>query len=445
VSSRLDEFPYQFHIALDGNGLNGLEGRAGVCIFRYDPRTEAFAYSIEYYDGVAGGHAVSVAPDRHVGFLGNTGQHLMFYDPDTLEEVDRISTLRFEATDSSIKGSTHVTWLNESQAVTAMGDGLWKVDVNRLDKAERLGDHLIKAPHAIKGTASGRYLVYGGMDHPGRGEAREVGIFDLHTRTARRVSLPATCWHIAVHPSEDRFYALSFRVQPQNGRDYHEWGVARFKEYVFEIDAETGQVLRHWTAGQDTPAHINSDVCVSNRELIYCNGASGTIVMINLQDFTSYRIIDERPRLRAQVRAGRQAAGSAVDAFSRGSVFTGSHQFLTALRVSRGTLVDSVYACQVSADQSLLFTANRGLNNITIYNYPDNTVRLRVPMPELQEFDDRLRWWSDPRLGFHHSTLLSPTTPLARTPSGLQVPHPRAGWSHGIPSPRLDPSLPRTA
>jgi hypothetical protein len=401
-------YPYAFHIALDGNGLNGLEGRAGVCIFRYDPATGRYSYDVEYYDGMAGGHAVSVSPDRQVGFLGSTGQHLMFYDTATLGEIDRISTLQFEATDSSIKGSTHVAWINDTQGLAAIGDGLWMTDLQRLDKAERLGDHGVKLPHAMKLTASGRYVVYGGMDHPGRGEACEVGIFDLHTRTARRVALPATCWHVAAHPSEDRFYALSFRVQPQDGRDWHEWGIAQFKEYVFEIDAETGQVVRHWSAGQDTPAHINSDVCVSDRELIYCNGASGTIMMIDLASFTSYRILDERPVLGEALRAGRQVARTVTDALTRGSALTNSHQHLRALRVSRGALVDSVYACQISADNSLLFTANRGLNTITVYNYPENTVRLRVRMPELQEFDGRLRWWSDPRLGFHHSTLISP-------------------------------------
>jgi hypothetical protein len=408
------QYPYAFHIALDGNGLNGLEGRAGVCIFQYDPQTERYAYDIKYYDGMAGGHAVSVSPDRRVGFLGNTGQHLMFYDTDTLGEVDRISTLRFEATDSSVKGSTHVAWLDETQAVAAIGEGLWMTDLRRLDKAERLGDHGVKLPHAMKLTPSGRYVVYGGMDHPGRGEAREVGIFDLHNRTARRVRLPATCWHIACHPSEDRFYALSFRVGAQNGTDWHEWGIAQFKEYVFEIDAETAEVTRHWSAGQDTPAHINSDVCISDRELIYCNGASGTIVMIDLESFTSYRILDERPGLGTQLRAGRQAARTVADCLTRGSVLTNGHQHVRALRVARGSLVDSVYACQISADNSLLFTANRGLNTVTVYDYPQNTVRLRVQMPELHEFDSGLRWWSDPRLGFHHSTLLSP--PAASEP-----------------------------
>jgi hypothetical protein len=30
----LRTYPYSFHVALDGSGLNGLEGRAGVCVFR---------------------------------------------------------------------------------------------------------------------------------------------------------------------------------------------------------------------------------------------------------------------------------------------------------------------------------------------------------------------------------------------------------------------------
>jgi len=67
-----------------------------------------------------------------------------------------------------------------------------------------------------------------------------------------------------------------------------------------------------------------------------------------------------------------------------------------------------VYACQLSSDQSLLFTANRGLNSITVYNYPENTPRITVRMPDLQEFDKNLSWWGDPRLGFHHGALLSP-------------------------------------
>ncbi|GLZ37917.1 hypothetical protein [Actinokineospora sp. NBRC 105648] len=401
-------FPYAFHIALDGNGLNGLEGRAGVCVFGYDPVSGRHASRIEYYDGLAGGHAITLSPDRRLGFLGNTGQHLAFYDTERPEDTERVSTLRFEPTDSSIKGSTHAVWLDGSTGITAVGESFWQFDVNHLTAAENIGAHDLKLPHAIKRTASGRHLVYGGMDHPRRGEACEVGIFDLHYRTTRTVELPATCWHVATHPTEDRFYALSFRVVPQEGRDWHEWAMAHFKEYAFEIDADTGQVLRHWTAASDIPAHINSDVCISDRELIYCTGGSNTIVLIDLADFSSYRIIDQRPDMRQQVKAGRQATRQVLDALTRGSALASTKHFLAALRVSRGTLIDGVYACQLSADQTLLFTANRGLNTITVYDYPACTVRTRVRMPDLHDHIDGLRVWSDPRLGFHHGALISP-------------------------------------
>jgi hypothetical protein len=81
---------------------------------------------------------------------------------------------------------------------------------------------------------------------------------------------------------------------------------------------------------------------------------------------------------------------------------------LSALRASRFTVLDSIYATMLSGDQSLLFTANRGMNHITIYDYPSNGVRLRVKMPDLHEYVPSLPRLADPRLGFHHSYLVSP-------------------------------------
>ena len=66
----------------------------------------------------------------------------------------------------------------------------------------------------------------------------------------------------------------------------------------------------------------------------------------------------------------------------------------------------AVYGCQLSRDQSLLFTANRGLNHISIFDYPANELRLRVEMPDLQEYVPDLSEYADPRLGFHHSVLV---------------------------------------
>jgi hypothetical protein len=408
-------YPYAFHIALDGNGINGLEGMAGVCLFLFDPKDNSYAYKVKYYDGISAGHAVTVNPNCTHGFLGNAGQHLLFYDARNLDEVARSSTLQFEPNDTSLRGSTHLVWLDDEYFVTAIGDYFYKFNLHDLTKGERLGQHNVRLPHAMKLTASGRYICYGSMDNPamGRdGEARHVGIWDMETREARTIVLPTTCWHVVGHPQRDIFYAVSFRVSPQDYVDYHEWAMSFLKEYAFEIDATSGRIMRHWSCGRETPAHINSDVTLSDSELIFCNGGSQSIVMIDLESFATYRVIDEKPDLQTAVRHPRQMLTQVYDSFARGNVFTNARHFLGALRVSRFTLMDSVYACQLSRDQSLLFTANRGLNHITVYDYPSSTVRLRVKLPDLHEFVPSLHWIADPRLGFHHSYLVSSTSPI---------------------------------
>ncbi|MEZ4702600.1 MAG: hypothetical protein R2834_19865 [Rhodothermales bacterium] len=404
-------YPYAFHIALDGNGINGLEGMAGVCNFLYDPADHAYAFKITYFDGLAGGHAVSVNPNRTLGYLGTTGQHLMFYDPATLDELDRTSTLTYEAPDTSVRGSTHICWLDDQTFITAIGDYFYRFDVNRLAGGERLGPHKTMIPHSMKISASGRYLCYGAMDNPAlgaKGEARSVGVLDLESGETTIIPLPATCWHIVGHPKKDLFYAVSFRVIPQDHVDYHEWAIAFFKEYAFEIDAGEKRVVRHWACGREIPAHINSDVTISDTELIFCNGGSGTVVFIDLASFSKYRIIDERPDFATRLHHKRSMATQVYDSMVRGSVFGSANHLLGALRVSRFTFLDSIHACQLSKDQTLLFTANRGLNHITIYDYPSLRLRFRVPMPEIQEYVPTVSRYADPRLGFHHSYLVSP-------------------------------------
>jgi len=403
-------YPYAFHIALDGNGINGFEGMAGVCLFLYDPADDSYAYKIRYFNGASAGHAVNVNPSGTIGYLGNAGQHLLLYDALTADEVDRTSTLRFETNDTTIRGSTHVVWLNDHEFITAIGDYFYRFSTAGLQHGERIGPHKVKLPHGMKVSASGRYVGYGSMDNPSmrrRGEAREIGILDLYTGEAERLEMPTTCWHIAAHPKRDMFYAISFRVLAQDYVDYHEWAMAFLKEYAYEIDPAERQIVRHWTCGREVPAHINSDITISDTELIFCNGGSQSIVCIDLESFRDYRIIDERPDWKASLRCSRQVGTQVYDVLARGGVFNNTRHMLGALRVSRFSLLDSVYACQLSADQSLLFTANRGLNHITVYNYPDTTVRTRAHMPDIQTYVPHIGPKADPRLGFHHSYLLS--------------------------------------
>jgi len=404
-------YPYAFHIALDGNGINGLEGMAGMCLFLFDPADNSYAYKVKYYDGASAGHACSVSPDGKHGYLGNAGQHLIFYDAATIEEQERVSTLRYEVNETTIQGSTHVVWLNENEVITSVGNYFYRFNIKDLSKGERLMPHRVKLPHGMKVSASGRYMAYGSMDNPKyreNGEAREVGILDLHTGDVTHLSMPTTCWHLVAHPKKDLFYAVSFRVLPQDHVDYHEWAMAFLKEYAYEIDPAEKRIVRHWSASRETPAHINSDITISDTELMFCNGGSQTIVCIDLETFSKFRIIDERPSFATQLKHPRQVGTQIFDVLARGGFFTSARHLMGAMRVSRFSFLDSIYACQLSKDQSLLFTANRGLNHITVYNYPDASVRLRVKLPDLHEFLPAMAPIADPRLGFHHSYLISP-------------------------------------
>jgi len=404
-------YPYSFHIALDGNGINGLEGMAGICLFHFDPADNSYAYKVKYYDGASAGHACMVSPDGKHGYLGNAGQHLLFYDAVTIEEQQRISTLRYEANDTTIRGSTHVVWLNDKEVMTAVGDYFYRFSVDDLEKGERLMPHQVKLPHGMKVSASGRYLAYGSMDNPTfreNGESKEIGILDLLTGDVTHLPMPTTCWHLVAHPKKDLFYAVSFRVLPRENVDYHEWAMAFLKEYAYEIDPAEKRITRHWASSRETPAHINSDITISDTELMFCNGGSQTIICVDLETFSKFRVIDERPSLITQLKHPREVGTQIYDVLARGGIFNSSKHLLGAMRVSRFSFLDSIYACQLSKDQSLLFTANRGLNHITVYNYPDASIRLRVQMPDLHEFMPSMTTIADPRLGFHHSYLISP-------------------------------------
>jgi hypothetical protein len=129
-------------------------------------------------------------------------------------------------------------------------------------------------------------------------------------------------------------------------------------------------------------------------------------MLVDLASLAKYRFIDEKPTMQDQFDRPREIATQVFDILARGNIFTNGRHLLGALRVSRFSLLDSVYACQLSRDQSLLFTANRGLNHITIYDYPSATIRCRIPMPRIQDYFPWMHIAADSRLGFHHGHLL---------------------------------------
>jgi hypothetical protein len=394
---------FDFFIALDGHGLNGFEGFAGVARLRCDPEADTWQPEVKFFDGIAGGHATQLSPGGKVGFLGNLSQQLLFFDPRTLEERARFSTLRFRAPELFYESQTHVVWLDDDRFVTAIGAEFWRFSLADLAHPEPIGAHGVTLPHAVKRSPSGRYLMYGAMDVDHQ-FANQVGVFDLTTGTARVVALPATAWHLGMHPTRDVCYVPTQRCIPQDG-DFTEYVIAHFKNYLFEISAEDARVTRHLAIPKDLPGALTSDVVVTEDEVIYNCCASGVLARVNLADFAHVHFIDERPGPRDQLRAWRAGVGNLVEVLSRVNLPDATHWFVKAIRIAGGSMIDGSYGLGLSPDRRFLLSAHRGLNEVIVYRYPSLEIHKRIPFPPMRAFYKHLGRLADTRLGFHHAAI----------------------------------------
>lgn len=401
---------FDYFIALDGNCLNGFEGLAGVARLRSDPDAGRYDVEVRYFDGLAGGHALQLNREGTVGFLGNLSQTLLFFDPRTLRELSRRSTLRFAVPDTFYSSQTHVVWTGERELITVLGPDFYRFRLDDLDHPARLGSHGVTLPHALKRSPSGRYLFYGAMDHDDKGFANQVGVFDLETNTARVVGLPATVWHLGVHPTRDVFYAPTQRCAPQGHGEFVEYTIAHFKNYLFEIDGPSASVLRHLSIPKDLPGALTSDVVVTDRHVIYNACASGALIQVDLETFTQTHFVDERPGPLATLRHWRTAANNVLESFSRADVGSNKHVLLKALRATRWSAIDGSYGLGLSPDGRFLLSAHRGLNEVLVYEQPSFRLRARVPFPDIQSvLPGKVGRFDDTRLGFHHAVVSAAT------------------------------------
>lgn len=404
---------FDFFIALDGNGLNGFEGLAGVARLRCEPDAGRFDVDVAYFDGLAGGHATQINPQGTVGYLGNLAQTLLFYDPRTMREITRFSTLRFAAPDTFYSSQTHVAWLGERSFVTVLGPDFYAFELDDLARPRRLGPHGVTLPHALKRSPSGRYLFYGAMDHDRHGHANQVGIFDLETCQPRVVRLPATAWHLGVDPVRDVFYAPTQRCTPQ-GAEFVEYVIAHFKNYLFEIDGPTGEVTRHTSIAKDLPAHLTSDVVVTADEIIYNACASSTLVRVDRATMSQVSFVDEAATALETLTHAPTALSNLVESASRANIVGAPHTLLKALRATRFRAIDGSYGLGLSPDKRWLLSAHRGLNEVRVYRYPELRLVRRLPFPPIQRyFPQHFGPLDDPRLGFHHAQLCTTTCPTS--------------------------------
>jgi hypothetical protein len=218
------------------------------------------------------------------------------------------------------------------------------------------------------------------------------------------VSLPATAWHLGVHPTRDVFYAPTQQCAPQGG-SYADYTIAHVKNYLFEIDGERAEVTRHLAIPKDMPGALTSDVVVTQDAVLYNCCASSVIAKVDLADFKRVHYVDERVGGWRSLVHARSAAGNLIEAMSRVNVFAEAHTFIKTLRISRASALDGSYGLQVSPCGRYLLSAHRGLNQVIVYSYPDLVERRRIDFPPIRHFFGHLGVLDDPRLGFHHSAM----------------------------------------
>ncbi|MCB9674928.1 MAG: hypothetical protein H6737_07410 [Alphaproteobacteria bacterium] len=400
---------FDYFIALDGNGLNGFEGHAGVARLRADPDADRYDVDVRFFDGLAGGHATQINAEGTVGFLGNLSQSLLFYDPRTLEEIRRFSTLRFVSPEVLYQSQTHVVWVGERDFIAVLGPDFYRFRLDDLEHPERLGPHRVTLPHALKRSPSGRYLFYGAMDHDRHGYANQAGIFDLETGEARVVELPATVWHLGVHPTRDVFYAPSQRCLPQGG-EFGEYVIPYFKNYLFEIDGPSATVLRHAAIAKELPGFLTSDVVVTDTEVLYNVCASGMVARIDLETLSKVAWIDERSGPLGELLHLRTGLCNLAESLARANLPDAVHLFVKSLRITGGRLLDGSYGLQRSPCGRYVLSAHRGRNEVIVYRYPSFEVVKRVRFPSIRRFfPAHVGRLGDPRLGFHHTALSTAT------------------------------------
>jgi hypothetical protein len=350
---------FDYFIALDGNCLNGFEGLAGVARLSCDPPGTAGTSTSATSTGSQAA-TPAAEPRRHGGLLGNLSQTLLFFEPRTLREIRRLSTLRFAVPDTFYSSQTHVVWTSERSFITVLGPDFYRFDLDDLERPERLGPHGVTLPHALKRSASGQYLFYGAMDHDRAGYANQAGVFDLKTGTPRVVGLPATvCTSALIRRATSSTRPLS--AAPRRG-------TASFANTPSPISrttcsrstAPSASVTRHLSIPKDWPGALTSDVVVTETHVLYNACASGALIEVDLETLTQLRFIDERPGPLAALKGWRTAANNVIESFARTDVPGNTHVLLKALRATRFSAIDGSYGLGRSPDGRFLLSAHRG-------------------------------------------------------------------------------------
>jgi hypothetical protein len=402
--------PFSYYVSLDGPHLDGLIGHAGLLRFDWPSKQ----ISVEYYDGVSGGHNVSIAPNGKMGILGNFSQQLVLVDLENLRELERQSMLSIESPDYRLRSNTHHLWYDDNvHFIGAVGDHLYRFDINDLSQPQLLGAHNLFNAHELRWDSDKRYILMGDLG-PEDKPAKQVGVFDLQTNQSTVIRLPDTCWHVCVHPEKPLGYAATYSFATEN-EDYVDWSPAFRREYVFEIDLPKKRVSRSWSAGAEFPIHLNSDIGVYADRLYLSCGGSHTVVELNVEEdkFREPRILDCKPNLWQRSRMWRQKIYNFIGASARRPTVTSTHFILQTMLVTGWRIMDGIYSARVSPDGKYLVTGNRGYNVLTVYERETFKKVYSTQLPRFgpevfrRPYVGHLKHVYGMHLGMHHSEMLA--------------------------------------
>ena len=365
-----DDQPFSVYFALDGPHLDGLIGSAGILRFDWPERK----FYVQFYDGISSAHNPSLAPNGRLVLLGNFSQQIVLLDisqPDDMKEVARQSTMYIEECGYRLRANTHHLWEPDSQRfIGAVGDHLYRFDVDDLKHPEKLGPHYLENAHELRWDPTRRYILMGDLG-PEHKDVRQVGVFDLQEpdplKRSKIVKVQNNVWHCRVHPEKPVGYALTYSLITDH-EDWVNWSPGHVREYIYEIDLPTAKITRTWSSGAEFPAHLNSDIEIHDDTLYIASGGSHAVVEIPLDRFAESRVLQCIPSLSTRALALRDKAHALLGALSRKAAATSTHYMLQTLQVTRGRILDGIYATRVSPDGKYIITGNRGYNVVTVYD-----------------------------------------------------------------------------
>jgi hypothetical protein len=402
------DVPFDYYIALDGPHFDGLIGDAGLVHFEWPSRKVRIAY----FDGVSAGHNISISPSGARGLLGNFSQQIVLLDLENMRELKRQSTFAIERAEYRLRSNTHHLWRDEKHFIGAVGDHLYEFDTDDLAHPTKLGAHLLDNAHELRWDASKRYILMGDVGNETR-PPRQVAVFDLATGTSKVLKLPDTCWHVCAHPDADKPYGYAATYSLLPGRNYVDWTPSYCREYIFEIDLPTASIRRSWSSSAELPIHLNSDVGVYDNRLYIASGGGATVLELSLADgeFKEPNILECTPGLWKRLHLWRQYWENFMGAFARRPVPQRTDSALTALEVSRGSIIDGIYSTRVSPDGKYIVTGHRGFNVIAVYDRKSHELVYSTQLPLFgrkvlpRKYVSAMKQRTRLHLGMHHSEM----------------------------------------